>query len=1055
MEEPGCSSRSTVIIEVAGRRSLALLDSGSTSNFVSSRAVASYKPLGDTYATQADPNAQLPILGKAEIQFTIGGLQCTQQFLVVPRLSTPFVFGDPWFRDQGVILDFQRGCFHFGKEKRTTMYFRRGSPTAPLPALDVSTIRHQFPDKHKEAFLTTLRAFPDVFTDSHKSTTGATQHKLELTEGARPFRLPPYRCSYTKKEFIAREVEKMLAEGVIEASRSPYSSPIVLVEKKDGAKRFCVDYRRLNQQTVDESSALPIIHETLRDLSQATVFSSLDLRSGYWQIPMEKGSRPLTAFTTPDGATYQFRVMPFGLKNAPATFQKLMTQEVLPGYLRKFALVYLDDVIVYSNSWEEHLRHLHLVFERLRLHNLRLSPEKCHLGATTIDYLGHRITPGGVEPLPNHVNSLCDASRPSNKKQLRSFLGLCNWLRGFIPRCAEVLTPLTDLLRGQKQFKWTAEAENAFLEIKQLLSRPLQLRRPDFTQPFVLQTDASGKGIAAVLYQEPGRKIIAFASAKLSPTEQRYHANEQECLAVVWAMRFFRPYLEDRRFTLRTDSRALLWLDTMKDRNAKLTRWALLLQEYKFDVQHVPGEQNELPDFLSRQPGHEPTTPAGHTADVDRMFLPPSAEQEPKNVRPHIACVEFPGLADDLKDSQRRNPHSQNLIRTLDGINEAGPANPAEARVAAQYLVHDGLLWRRHPDGNRLIVPQDMHDQVLHAYHDASTAGHPGAEETTRVILRKYWWLGVEEDVARHVRDCWACSSLKRGPLQERAPLRPRAPTQPWEVLAVDLMGPYVKTRDNNRFVFVVTDLFSRWVEAFPAATSSAPKIINILESEVFPRYGYPRAILSDNGPQFTSANWDSALRRWGCHHWTTPIYHPQANPAERRIQEIKKCIRIQLQGINPTTWDRHINRALFNVRSRRNAATRETPAALLLGYELPRPGEWFLEGPQDGQQPAAGRAERRRRAHRNEHRYRQRYAGAVPPPRRFLPRQLVMERAHVATPFGPRWIGPHMVIEEAGPTTYWIRRHQTAEPSKVHINDLRLAPPPHRHPPAQPEPAP
>ncbi|XP_071055161.1 uncharacterized protein [Onthophagus taurus] len=227
------------------------------------------------------------------------------------------------------------------------------------------------------------------------------------------------------------------------------------------------------------------------------------------------------------------------------------------------------------------------------------------------------------------------------------------------------------------------------------------------------------------------------------------------------------------------------------------------------------------------------------------------------------------------------------------------------------------------------------------------------------------------------------------------------------------------------------------------------------MDVEVFPRFGYPRAILSDNGPQFISIEWDGALRRWGCLQWTTPIYHPQVNPTERRIQDLKKCLRLQLQGHNTNNWDKHLQTALFDIRSRRNAATKQTPALLLLGYELRKPGEWFAEDPAPNQAPNGEerRQERIRRAHINEHRYRQRYAGEVPPRIQFTPGDKVMERSHKIPlkPFAPRWNGPHIIISAAGTNTYWVRRFNTAEATKVHVNDLRPAPPPRRQQARQP----
>jgi hypothetical protein len=321
------------------------------------------------------------------------------------------------------------------------------------------------------------------------------------------------------------------------------------VKKKDGRPRFCVDYRRLNTITMDEAASLPIIQETLRDLGQAKVFTSLDLTSGYWQVPLSEESKQYTAFSTPDGGLYQFRVMPF---------QRLMCQEVLSGHLRKFAMVYLDDIIIYSQSHDEHLKHLRLVLERLQIHGLCCAPQKCHLGAKKINYLGHIVTDQGNYPQEHHLQQIQNAAPPKDRRSLRSFLGLCNWLRDYVPNFADLAYQLTDLLAQKKPYRWGTPEQEAFESVKGALSASLMLHRPDPNKTFVLQIDASGIGMAAALYQEDGadRRVISYSSASFNPTERRYHSNEQECLAVVWAIRRYRPYLEDKQFTLRTDNKA-------------------------------------------------------------------------------------------------------------------------------------------------------------------------------------------------------------------------------------------------------------------------------------------------------------------------------------------------------------------------------------------------------------------------------------------------------------------------------------------------------------------
>lgn len=319
--------------------------------------------------------------------------------------------------------------------------------------------------------------------------------------------------------------------------------------------------------------------------------------------------------------------MAFGLKNAPSTFQQLMTQEVLSGYIQDFVMVYLDDIIIYSNSYEEHIHHLRLVLERLQLHGLHCSLNKCTFATNSLLYLGHEIRGEINTPQIKHLDQLQNYAIPRNKKDIQSFLGVLNWLREYIPRLSEITAPLTELLSPKCKWKWGSEQQEAFEKIKNEASKPLILHRPDPSLPFVLQCDSSTIGIAATLYQEGPNNIkyiISYSSARLNRAERKYHINELECLAITWGVKRYRAYLEDRPFKLVTDSRSLLWLNKNMDTKAKLTRWSLLLQEFTFTLVHCPGKLNQLPDFLSRNPSNEFVE---NVDDIERL-LPPEINQE-------------------------------------------------------------------------------------------------------------------------------------------------------------------------------------------------------------------------------------------------------------------------------------------------------------------------------------------------------------------------------------------------------------------------------------------
>jgi hypothetical protein len=430
--------------------------------------------------------------------------------------------------------------------------------------------------------------------------------------------------------------------------------------------------------TKDEAEPLPRIQEVLRDFGTATVYSSLDLKSGYWQIPMDQASKKLTAFATPDGAgaTYQYRVMPFGLQNAPATFQNFMAR-ALTGLLGRCVHVYLNDIIIYSRLHEEYVVHLCQVFERLREYGLRCAIAKCRFGVQQLLYLGHVIGSECNQPQERHLQQIQDAPTPQTKKQLQSFLGLANWVREYVPRFAETAAPLTDLLHKRKPFKWTSAIQEAIHQLKTAMNKALVLHRPNPEFDFILQSDASGVGIAAVLFQEHQgtRRIISYASARLNEAQRRYHINEQECFAIVWAVKKYRPYLEEGHFSLRTDNKALLWLNTAKEFSAKLTRWALLFQEFSFTVEHCPWKQKELPDLLSRQPDDD----AAHVEaeDDERMLAPRTCR----------LSTEVINTIDVVKAAQLADPNFPETLQRLERVRREWARERGERFFAEVYFV--------------------------------------------------------------------------------------------------------------------------------------------------------------------------------------------------------------------------------------------------------------------------------------------------------------------------------------------------------------------------------
>ena len=456
----------------------------------------------------------------------------------------------------------------------------------------------ELPEDQRRVLKDLVRRYPDVFTDM-PGETDVIQHQIRLSDDT-PIRCKPYPLPYAMREELRSEVDTMLEMGVVRPSTSPYASPIVMVKKKDGSNRVCVDFRKLNKITEVDPEPMMTAEDLFRRLSGKKYLSKIDLTKGYWQIPVAPEDVHKTAFVTPDGQ-YEFTRMPFGMVNSGATLVRGL-RKILDGMPGVGS--YIDDIVIYSDSWEDHIRTLKELFGRLRKARITARPTKCLRGASRMEFLGHQVGGDVITPSRDNLEKVRNTPRPTTKKQVRSFLGLVGYYRDHIPAFAEISAPLTDLLKKGKaeHIQWSEAQECAYSLLKEYLLQEPVLKLPDLSKPFVLRTDASGVGVAAVLLQENEGKFypVGYASKKLNLTEARYPIIEKECLAVVWGIKRFKLYLAGRRITLQTDHKPLKYLKEASYQNDRVFRWAVAVQEYSFRVEDIPGRENIGADFLSR-----------------------------------------------------------------------------------------------------------------------------------------------------------------------------------------------------------------------------------------------------------------------------------------------------------------------------------------------------------------------------------------------------------------------------------------------------------------------
>ena len=791
-----------------------------------------------------------------------------------------------------------------------------------------------------------LEEYSDIFASSSLDLghTSIVRHEID-TGTAQPIKQAPYRVSQSQKSDIERHISDMLEQNIIEESASPWSSPVVLVKKKDGTSRFCVDYRKLNAVTRKDSFPLPRIDDAIDSLRGAKYFTTLDMQSGYHQVAMHPNSKEKTAFISHAGL-YHFHVLSFGLTNAPPQFQRLMSR-VLLGLEWKICLVYIDDVIVFSSTFEEHIHRLRLVFDRFRQANLKLKPAKCHFAQASVNYLGFIVSSKGVLPDPAKLAAVDSFPVPKSVKEVRSFLGLCNYYRRFVEKFASIASPLNRLTRKDVSFVWTPECEEAFVELKRRLCSPPILAYPDFHQPFHLYTDASQSAIGYVLGQVIDGKevVIAYGGRELNSAETRYSTTEREALAVVEGIKKYQPYLTGQKFFVHTDHGSLSWLMRVKDPTGRLARWALRLQQHDFDIIHRSGASNGNADALSRRP-YAAAADSSSKSSSDAAY--PVAALDPPCPQPST-----------LSTLQRQDPELYAIIAYLESATlpiEDSHARSILLSIDSFYLNEDGILFHLWTPGKRhvkslvsqVVIPASLRHEILVACHDDPTAGHLGIFKTYEKVRSRYYWNGMYKDIEHWCKSCIDCAMKKIPRGKHKAPLLPIPVDGAFDRVAMDILGPFPVSHDGNRYIIVFSDYYTRWPEAFALPSVEAPRLAELIVNEIVARHGAPRTLLSDRGPNFLASIVKEVSKIMNIRRTHTTAYHPQTDGLVERFNGTLAEGLSMYVSTHQKDWDRHLPMILFAYRVSPSATTGESPFYLLYGREPRLPIDTALLLPDD-----------------------------------------------------------------------------------------------------------
>ena len=799
--------------------------------------------------------------------------------------------------------------------------------------------------EEQDLFYQLLTSYANVFATSTADLgrTDKLNHHID-TGNAPPVRQPVRRVAPTQREEIRKLLGEMLKKGIVEPSTSPWASPIVLVKKKDGSTRFCVDYRKLNDVTRKDAYPLPRIDATLDTLHGSQWFSTMDLLSGYWQVEVDESVRPKTAFCTTEGL-FQFRVMPFGLCNAPATFQRLMDL-VLAGLQWSDCLVYLDDVIVLGRTFKEHLGNLKSVLQRFSEAGLRLKPSKCSFFQSKVQYLGHIISREGVEPDPAKIEKIASWPVPTSVRETQQFLGFAGYYRRFVKDYAHIARPLHRLTERPANFVWTDDCQDAFEKLRCHLTSPPILVYPDFQRQFILDTDASNTGIGGVLSQkdEDGReRVIAYGSRLLTKPERRYCVTRRELLAVVSFTGQFRPYLVGRKFLLRTDHGSLTWLRNFKEPEGQLARWLEKLQELHFDIEHRPGKKHANADALSwipcRQCGMEGHDLSSQPAAVATALLQSTTAKDQRRVRDAQLADQMLKPILEGKESGRKP--------TLGELRSNSRAARRLLQLWDQLTVVSGVLCRRFESvegpssrlaTTQIIIPEALREEVLVDLHEGALGGHLGVDKTLARLKERFYWPGHYNDVRDWCKNCGSCASRKNPIPKTRASLESVEVGYPLQMVAMDILGPLPETLCGNSYILVVTDYFTRWAEAYAIPNQEATTVAQKVTDEFFFRFSPPEQLHSDQGRNFESTVIAEICKMLGITKTRTTPYHPQSDGLVERFNRTLLTMLATAADEKPFDWERQLRRLCLAYNSSEHPTTGETPFFLMFGRQVRMP---------------------------------------------------------------------------------------------------------------------
>lgn len=708
-----------------------------------------------------------------------------------------------------------------------------------------------------------------------------------ILEDLKPFNCPPRRLSYSEKIELQRLLDEYLSKGYIRASESEFASPIVLVRKKTGELRMCVDYRRLNKVTARDNYPIPLIDDLLDRLAGKTIFSKLDLKDGFFHVYMDNDAVKYTSFITPLGQ-YEFLRMPFGLKNAPSVFQRFVNKVFADMVRNDKVIIYLDDIMIATDNFDEHFRILEEVFKRLVENRLELRLDKCVFLQSEVKYLGYTISGVGIRADDKGLRAIENFPVPSKAHSVQSFLGLCSYFRRFIKDFSILAKPLYELTRRTKKFEFGPEHLECFELLKRKLVEAPILALYDPRDVTELHCDASSVGLGAILMQKKrdGKMHpIFYFSRRTTESESKYHSFELETLAIVSALKRFRVYLQGTPFKIVTDCNSLTLTLNKKELNPRIARWALELQNYDYTLEHRPGTRMQHVDALSRS---------------------------------NILVLETNTFEENLIICQGKD-------KKLSGLRDS--LQKSEDKF---FEMRNGVVYRKKGENILFCVPSDMESHVMFKYHDEM--GHVGVDKMTDLMGKTYWFPGMREKAKAHIRNCLRCIAFSANVGREEGFLHniPKADL-PFDTIHIDHFGPVDNSR-SKKYLLVIIDASTKFVRLYPTRTTSTREVISSLR-DFFRSYSRPRCLVSDRGSSFTSGDFKAFLEENNIQHVRVATASPQANGQVERVnRSLKPMIAKLSDSEKGLHWDNVVETVEFCINNTIHRSINEYPSRMLFG---------------------------------------------------------------------------------------------------------------------------